>query len=102
MLSMLLTCNCMECLLIVNTLFSLCKDSRGSSSGLDVLLEREKIYKQAIENANKAGDGSKARRYGRGLKVRYCDQSISVNKDSVKYCVEAIVRCIIKQVVLSH
>jgi len=34
-----------------------------------MLLEREKNYKQAIENANKAGEGSKARRYGRGLKV---------------------------------
>lgn len=32
-------------------------------------MEREKNYKQAIENANKAGEGSKARRYGRGLKV---------------------------------
>ena len=45
------------------------QDSRSSSSDLNVLLEREKIYKQAIENANKAGEGSKARRYGRGLKV---------------------------------
>ena len=53
----------------MNTLFSLCQDSRGSSSDLGVLLEREKIYKQAIENANKAGEGNKARRYGRGLKV---------------------------------
>ena len=44
--------------------------SIGSSSDIDLLLEREKNYKQAIENANKAGEGSKARRYGRGLKVR--------------------------------
>jgi len=43
--------------------------SIGSSSDIDLLLEREKNYKQAIENANKAGEGSKARRYGRGLKV---------------------------------
>ena len=41
----------------------------GSSSDINLLLEREKNYKQAIENANKAGEGSKARRYGRGLKV---------------------------------
>ena len=27
------------------------------------------MYKQAIDTANKAGEGSKARRYGRGLKV---------------------------------
>ena len=27
------------------------------------------MYKQAIENANNAGEGNKARRYGRGLKV---------------------------------
>ena len=43
--------------------------SEGSSSDIVLLLEREKNYKQAIENANKAGEGSKARRYGRGLKV---------------------------------
>ena len=43
--------------------------SEGSSSDIGLLLEREKNYKQAIENANKAGEGSKARRYGRGLKV---------------------------------
>ncbi|RMX48298.1 hypothetical protein pdam_00014721 [Pocillopora damicornis] len=42
--------------------------SKGSSSQVDLLLEREKNYKLAIENANKAGEGSKARRYGRGLK----------------------------------
>ncbi|XP_078361651.1 coiled-coil and C2 domain-containing protein 1-like isoform X1 [Oculina patagonica] len=42
--------------------------AKGSSSDIDLLLEREKNYKQAIENANKVGEGSKARRYGRGLK----------------------------------
>ncbi|XP_073257066.1 coiled-coil and C2 domain-containing protein 1-like isoform X1 [Porites lutea] len=44
------------------------QETKESSSDLNILLEREKMYKQAIENANKAGEGSKARRYGRGLK----------------------------------
>jgi len=33
------------------------------------LMIREKMYQTAIANAEKAGDSSKARRYGRGLKV---------------------------------
>jgi DNA-binding SARP family transcriptional activator len=41
----------------------------SSSAVLDQLLEREKMYQQAIESAEKSGEGSKARRHGRGLKV---------------------------------
>ena len=51
--------------------FFFVQETKESSSDLNILLEREKMYKQAIENANKAGEGSKARRYGRGLKVQY-------------------------------
>ncbi|XP_015772326.1 PREDICTED: coiled-coil and C2 domain-containing protein 1-like [Acropora digitifera] len=45
------------------------QDGKGTSADLNVLLEREGMYKQAIDNASKAGEGNKARRYGRGLKV---------------------------------
>lgn len=51
--------------------FFFVQETKESSSDLNILLEREKMYKQAIENANKAGEGSKARRYDRGLKVQY-------------------------------
>lgn len=51
--------------------FFFVQETKESSSDLNILLERDKMYKQAIENANKAGEGSKARRYGRGLKVQY-------------------------------
>lgn len=51
--------------------FFFVQETKESSSDLNILLEREKMYKQAIENADKAGEGSKARRYGRGLKVQY-------------------------------
>ena len=45
------------------------QDDKGTSPDLNVLLEREGMYKQALDNASKAGEGNKARRYGRGLKV---------------------------------
>lgn len=51
--------------------FFFVQETKESSSDLNILQEREKMYKQAIENANKAGEGSKARRYVRGLKVQY-------------------------------
>ncbi|XP_067032370.1 coiled-coil and C2 domain-containing protein 1-like isoform X2 [Acropora muricata] len=44
------------------------QDGKGTSADLNVLLEREGMYKQALDNASKAGEGNKARRYGRGLK----------------------------------
>lgn len=59
------------CFLLFFFTFFFVQETKESSSDLNILLEREKMYKQAIENANKAGEGSKARRYGRGLKVQY-------------------------------
>uniref|UniRef100_A0AAY5K1B2 C2 domain-containing protein n=1 Tax=Esox lucius TaxID=8010 RepID=A0AAY5K1B2_ESOLU len=44
--------------------------SPGGPAGLEALLaERIDMYQTAISNANAAGDGSKARRYDRGLKT---------------------------------
>ena len=43
--------------------------NRPGSANLAVLLEREKMYKTAMEHAEKAGQSSKVRRFGRGLKV---------------------------------
>ena len=43
--------------------------SSPGSGDLATLLEREKMYKVAMANAEKDGQSSKVRRLGRGLKV---------------------------------
>ena len=39
------------------------------NTNVDIIAERKSMYETAIAAAEKAGDGSKARRYRRGLKV---------------------------------
>ncbi|XP_068748558.1 coiled-coil and C2 domain-containing protein 1-like isoform X2 [Montipora capricornis] len=64
------------------------QEAKHSSSDLNVLLERESMYKQAIDNANKAGEGSKSRRYGRGLKE--IEQMIKQVKAGKKVDMDAV------------
>ncbi|XP_031551489.1 coiled-coil and C2 domain-containing protein 1-like [Actinia tenebrosa] len=64
------------------------QESFLSSSVLDQLQAREKMYQTAIANAEKCGETSKAKRYGRGLKqveqmIKQCKAGKAVNLDEL-------------------